>query len=87
MQTLLLNINSDLNTEELVRTISMLNGVNKVEIVDDTDDDWENWTDEEETNYLLSIPGMKEVLEDTSEERLAGCVPIEVAIPGWRDNV
>jgi len=42
MQTLLLNVNSDLNTEELVHTISMIKGVRKVEIVDDTDDDWEN---------------------------------------------
>jgi hypothetical protein len=56
----------------------LLEGVNKVTIIED---DWENWTDWDETNYLCSIPGMKEKiikgLNTPSEE----CVPLEEVWP------
>jgi hypothetical protein len=85
MQTLLLNVNTELNTKELLYNISMLKGINEVKIVDDLDDNWENWTDEEETNYLLSIPGFKEKLEKTINEPIEECIPIEEVWADWNN--
>jgi hypothetical protein len=87
MQTLLLNVNTELNTKELLASIYSLKGINKVDIVDDNSDDWDNWTDEKETSYLRSIPGLMEVLDAELKDPNTEWFPIEEVIPGWERDV
>ena len=68
MQTLLLNVDSNININMLIAHINMLKGVNSVSISNEDMwkediEAWKDWSDADETNYLKSIPGFMELLD------------------------
>ena len=69
MATITLDIDNDLDAKEVIKFISMLKGINKVSI----NDNWDNWSDLEETNYLRSIPGFMEALDEEDKVPLEEC--------------
>ena len=82
MATLILDLDSNVDVEQLVSDISLMNGINKVSLLDD--DDWDNWSDEDETNFLDAIPGMREKIIEGMNTPFEECVPIEEVLPGWK---
>jgi hypothetical protein len=79
MSTLIVNIDNDIDKELIVKHISMLKGINNVALIGD----WNNWSDDDETNYLCSIPGMKKQLIEGMNTPLEDCISIEEVLPDW----
>jgi hypothetical protein len=77
MATLILDIDNDLDKEQIIAHISMLKGINKVSIVDDCN----NCSAWDETNYLCSIPEMRESIIEGMNTLLDECVPLEEIWP------
>lgn len=79
----MLNIKSDLDMEQVIARISMIKGIESVSISkeDMWKEDieaWKDWTDEDETNYLKSIPGMWEkILASQAEPLEAGSTTLK----------
>jgi hypothetical protein len=73
--SIILEIENDLDTAQLIERISMIKGINNVSVVD-------NWSDWDETNYLCSIPGMKEKIMNGMKTPSTECIPIEEV---WAD--
>ena len=81
MSTITLNVKSDLDVNMLIARISMLKGVENVsisnnEIWKEDIEAWKDWSDEDETNYLKSIPGVWKSIEEANKEPIGSGVPI-----------
>ena len=90
MNTLIVNVQDNINIEQIINSISMLKGIEKVELnktnpqlLLEKMEAGEYVSDDE---YLGSIPGYMEELDKASKEPWEECVPIEEVIPGWRDR-
>jgi len=55
-----------------------MKGINKVSLLDD---DWDNWSDEDETNFLDAIPGMRESTIKRMKTPFEECIPLEEVWP------
>ena len=82
MATIVLNVDTNINIDMLIAHICMLKGVNDVAIYNnelwrEDIEAWKNWSDNDETNYLKSIPGFMESLDAASNEPIEECVPWE----------
>jgi len=92
MQTLILNVDSNININMLIAHINMLKGVNSVSISNEDMwkediEAWKDWSDADETNYLKSIPGFMEKLDAELNDPNTEWFPIEEVIPEWGKNV
>ena len=90
MNTLIVNVQDNINIEQIINSISMLKGIEKVELnktktqlLLEKMEAGEYVSDDE---YLGSIPGYMEELDAALNEPLEECVSIEEVIPGWRDR-
>ena len=81
METLIVNVKDNSNVEQIISAISLLKGINDVSKLVDLED-LEGWN---ETNYLCSIPGMKESIIEGMNASREEFVSIDEAWPEWRD--
>ena len=90
MTTIIVNVKDNLIANKIVDAISLFKGVENIELKNDTTktktelllekiDRGEYVSDDE---YLASIPGMMESIEEASREPIEECVPIEEVFPG-----
>ncbi len=82
MESLIVNVQDNSNIEQIISAISLIKGINNVVKLDNLN----NWSDWDETNYLCSIPGMKETIIEGMNTPREEFVSIEEVIPGWRDR-
>ena len=80
MATITLDIDNDLDTKEVIKFISMLKGINKVELkptakTEELLEKMERGEYVSDDEYLRSIPGFMEALDEEDKVPLEECVP------------
>ena len=78
MKTLIVNVQDNSNIEQIISAISMIKGIENV-----TADYGDNSSDWDETNYLCSIPGMKEKLIEGMKTPREELISIEEDFKNW----
>ena len=97
MATITLDIDNDIDVKEIIATISNLKGINKIELISKTKTSSQTKTAEllekmergeyvSDDEYLASIPGFLEKLDEECNDPNTEWIPIEEVIPGWRDR-
>ena len=93
MATLIVNLENDINIEQVISNISLIKGIKNVELKNDKPktksqlliEKMERGEYVSDDEYLHSIPGFIEKLDEAAKTPFEECTPIEEVWPEWND--